>query len=112
MRVLDGIWALRYKGVVVNNLDGAIFGHSLKTYGWIWLVVGVVLVVSGLLLMGSTDRGAQISRWIGIVAAGLGALTAVSWLPYYPVWSLVYIGLGVAVIYGLATQFEESPAGA
>jgi uncharacterized membrane protein HdeD (DUF308 family) len=47
MRVLDAIWAFRYNGPVVDNLHEAVFGHSLTTYGWIWLIVGVILIVSG-----------------------------------------------------------------
>jgi hypothetical protein len=48
---------------------------------------------------------AKVARWIGIVAAGIAAITAVAWLPYYPIWSLIYIGLAVAVIYGLVAHF-------
>ena len=110
MRVLDAIWAFRYNGTVVDNLHDAIFGHSLTTYGWIWLIVGVILIVSGFLVMGVTTLGAEISRWIGVVAAAIGAITAVAWLPYYPVWSLIYVGVAGAVIYGLLAHFgEEAP---
>jgi hypothetical protein len=110
MRVLDAIWAFRYNGTVVDSLHDAIFGHSLTTYGWIWLIVGVILIVSGFLVMGAATLGAEISRWIGVVAAAVAAITAVAWLPYYPVWSLVYVGGAVLVIYGLVAHFgEEAP---
>ena len=33
MRIFDAIWAFTYHGVLPQNLEGAIFGHSLKTYG-------------------------------------------------------------------------------
>ena len=50
------------------------------------------------------------SRWIGVVAAGALAITAATWLAYYPVWTLVYIGISVMVIYGLLAHFEvEAP---
>ena len=29
------------------------------------------------------------------------AISAVWWLPVYPVWSLIYISIGILVIYGL-----------
>jgi hypothetical protein len=110
MRVLDAIWAFRYNGTVVDSLHDAIFGHSLTTYGWIWLIVGVILIVSGFLVMGAATLGAEISRWVGVVAAAIAAITAVAWLPYYPVWSLVYVGGAVLVIYGLVAHFgEEAP---
>jgi len=44
------------------------------------------------------------------VAAGIGAVTAITWMPYYPVWSLVYVLIAGMVIYGLAAHFEEEPA--
>ncbi len=36
------------------------------------------------------------------VAGAIGAISAIWWMPYYPVWSLTYIALGVIVIYALA----------
>jgi hypothetical protein len=98
MRILDGIWTLNYKGSVPQNLQNAILGHSLSTYGWTWIIVGIILFLAGL---GVLTRG-QLARWIGIVAASIGAITAIFWIPYFPVWSLVYIFLAMFVIYGLS----------
>jgi hypothetical protein len=111
MRVLDGVWAFAYNGPVVDNLHDAIFGHSLTTYAWIWEIVGIILIASGFLVLSSATRSAQISRWIGVVAAGIAAITAVSWLAYYPVWSLIYVGLSILVIYGLVAHFEPATTG-
>jgi len=108
-RIFDAIWAFRYNGPVVDDLHQAIFGHSLTAYGWLWLIVGIILIAAGLLLIAGGGLGAEVSRWVGIVAAAIGAITAVSWLPYYPIWSLIYIGVGVLIIYGLLTHFAEEP---
>jgi hypothetical protein len=111
MRIFDAIWAFRYNGTVVDNLHDAFFGHSLTTYGWIWLIVGIILIGSGFLVLNPTPSlSADIARWIGIVAAAIGAITAVTWMPYYPVWAFIYIALAVVVIYGLAAREEEAPA--
>jgi hypothetical protein len=108
MRVFDAIWAFRYNGTVVDNLHDAIFGHSLTTYGWVWLILGVIFIVAGFLVLSPTPAlSAEISRWIGIVAAAIGAITAVSWLPYYPVWSPIYVAIAIIVIYGLSAHFGE-----
>ena len=98
MRIFDAIWAFRYHGELPNNLENAIFGHSLKTYGWVYLVVALILLLSSFGVL----AGSQFSRWIGIFAGAVMAISAVWWMPYYPVWSLVYIFIGVLVIYGLA----------
>lgn len=106
MRFFDAIWAFRYSGAVPNNLQSALLGHSLTTYGWVWLVISIILFVSGLAVMVRS----QFARWIGIAAASVGAITAIWWIPYYPVWSLVYIFMALLVIYGLAAYGQREPA--
>ena len=111
MRVIDAIWAFGYHGAIPDNLQGALLGHSLATYGWIWLIIGVVLIVAGALVLGPSDqRSAEVSRWIGIVAAALAAISAIFVMPYYPLWALIYIAIAVMVIYGLSARYGEQAA--
>ena len=98
MRVFDAIWAFRYHGALPQNLENAIFGTSLKTYGWVYLIVAAILIICA---FGVLARS-QFSRWIGIFAGAVLSISAIWWMPYYPVWSLTYIFAGIAVIYGLA----------
>jgi hypothetical protein len=100
MRIFDAIWAFRYHGVLPADLENAIFGHSLKTYGWVFLIVAAVYIGAAFLVVG----GSQVARWFGIVAGAIGAVSAVWWMPYYPVWSLAYIAVGGLVIYALAVH--------
>jgi hypothetical protein len=104
MRIFDAIWAFRYNGAVPENLQNAIFGHSLNTYGWVYLVVAAILLTSSYMLY----QGSQLARWIGVTAGAVIAVSAVWWMPYYPVWSLVYIGLGITVIYALVAHGGRS----
>jgi hypothetical protein len=108
MRIFDSIWAFRYHGVLPSNLEAAIFGHTLKTYAWVYLVVGIILILAGFGVMVLS----QVSRWIGIVAAAILGISAIWWMPYYPIWSLTYIGICFFVIYALAAygQREEVAA--
>jgi len=108
MRVFDAIWAFRYNGAIPNHLQDAIFGQSLKTYGWVWLVTGIILIAAGALVIGPSDRtSAEVSRWVGIIAAALGAISAAFLMPYYPVWSFLYVVLAVMVVYGLSAHFDD-----
>jgi hypothetical protein len=100
MRIFDGLWAFRYDGAIPDALEGAILGDSLSTYGWMWLLVGVLLILAS---FGVLTRS-QFSRWIGIIAGAVLAISSVWFMPYYPVWSLTYITIGVLVIYGLAAH--------
>jgi hypothetical protein len=103
MKIFDAIWAFRYHGALPAKLEGAIFGTSLKTYGWVDLVVAAVLIVGAVLVINRS----QIGRWIGIVAAAVGAVSAIWWMPYYPVWSLMYIALCALVIYSLTAYLGK-----
>ena len=102
MRVFDAIWAFRCHGVLPQHLEDAIFGTSLKTYGRVYLAVAAVLILCGIAVV----AGSQIGKWLGVLAGAIGAISAV-WLPYYPLWSLTYVGLGAAVIYALVTYGGE-----
>jgi hypothetical protein len=112
MRVIDAIWAFGYKGPLPDNLQGALLGHSLQTYGWVWLIAGIILIAAAALLLGPRDKpGAEISRWVGIIAAALGAISAMFVVPYYPVWAILYIILAAMVmIYGLSAHYDETTA--
>jgi hypothetical protein len=108
MRVIDAIWAFGYHGALPGGLNGALLGHSLRTYGWVWLITGVILIVAGALVLGPSDRpSAEVSRWVGIIAAALGAISAIFVMPYYPVWALIYIAIAIMVIYGLSAHYSE-----
>jgi hypothetical protein len=112
MRVIDAIWAFSYHGALPDGLQGALLGHSLATYGWIWLLIGVILIAAGVLVLGPSDQpSAEISRWVGIIAASLAAISAIFVMPYYPVWALLYIAIAVLVIYGLSAHYDERAAG-
>jgi hypothetical protein len=111
MRVIDAIWAFGYSGAIPDDLRDALLGHSLRTYAWVWLFTGLILIVAGSLILGPGDRpSAEISRWIGIIAASLGAISAIFVMPYYPVWSIIYIAIAIMVIYGLSAHFDEKTA--
>lgn len=98
MRILDGIWAFRYKGQLPQALHDGLLGDKLKNYGWLWLIVGIILLLAGIAI----HQRSQIGRWVGMIAAAILMFTSVFWLPYYPIWSMIYVGVGVVVLYALA----------
>jgi hypothetical protein len=98
MKIFDGIWAFSYHGTLPANLEAAIFGHSLKTYGWVDFIVAAILIICAFAVIAGSNFG----RWIGIIAAAIAAISAIWWMPFYPVWGFVYIILAFFVIYALA----------
>ena len=103
MRIFDAIWAFRYHGSLPSGLENALFGTSLKTYGWIYLAVAAILILAAFGVM----AGSQLSRWIGIVAGGIMAISSIWWMPYYPIWSMTYVAIGILVIYALVAYGGE-----
>jgi hypothetical protein len=106
MRIFDAIWAFRYHGTLPQHLEDALFGTSLKNYGWVYLVVGIILILCAFAVLSRS----QIGRWLGVAAGAIGAISAIWWMPYYPIWSLTYIGLGVFVIYALVAYGDSADA--
>jgi hypothetical protein len=98
MRIIDSIWAFHYNGVLPENLKDGLLGSNLNNYGWTWLIVGIVLITASFMVLVRS----QFARWIGFFAAGVGALTAMTWMPYYPIWALTYVGLAALTFYALA----------
>jgi hypothetical protein len=106
MRILDSIWAFRFNGALPDDLDGGTLGTNLTTYAVVYLVVGVLLILAGIYVLSRN----QFFRWVGIVAAIIGGLSGVVWLPYYPVWASVSIALAVLVAYALTAYGGREPA--
>jgi len=98
MRILDSLWAFSYNGALPDRLQDGLLGDNLNTYGWTWLIVGLVLIGASILVIMRN----QFARWVGFIAAGIAALTAMTWMPYYPIWALTYVGLAVLTFYALA----------
>ena len=105
MRIVDAIWAFNYDGPVPQELQDGILGDDLDSYAWLWLGVGILLLVSSFLIL----ERSQFARWVGLFAAAVAAITAMTWMPYYPIWSLVYVGIAVLVFYALARYGGPEP---
>lgn len=80
--------------VVARNYT---FDLDVSAWGWIHLIVGLAVLATGMgLFARKTWAGVA-----GIMLAMLSALTNFFFIPYYPIWSLVVIGLAVWVIWAL-----------
>jgi hypothetical protein len=80
-----------------------VFQLDATTWGWIHLVVGVVVGLAGLALL----AGQTWARVVGIVLAVLSAIANFLFIPYYPFWSMLIIALDVLVIWALAAHGRE-----
>jgi hypothetical protein len=80
-----------------------IFQFDLTTWGWIHLLLGILVAVAGYFVL----QGAVWARTVGVIVAVISALFNFAWLPYYPVWSIIIITLNVFVIWALTTRGRD-----
>jgi hypothetical protein len=97
-KILDAFWAFKYDDDVSAEVQTVLFERDLTSWGWLWLVVGIVLVATGFAVV----TGAEWARWVGIVAASVAAITFLPWIYYQPLWTILSVTLAVLVIYALA----------
>ena len=79
------------------------FDLDVSAWGWVHLVMGVLLVATGFGLFAR-------SVWAGVAAIFLAMLSALAnffFIPYYPFWSLLIIALDVWVIWALSRPVDE-----
>src|SRR2546423_5681058 len=76
---------------------------SLKSWGWITLIIGILEMAASLSLF----RGGTFGRYFGIAAGSLAAIGALLEIPGYPFWSLAVVGLSLWIIYGLTSPGPE-----
>lgn len=96
LSVIDGIMALSKSKFYADNANYVF--SDLRTWGWIMLVVGALLIVAAM----GVFSGSGFARWFGIFAAGLNAIAFFGAMQAYPFWSLIVFTLDVLVIYALA----------
>ena len=73
------------------------FDIDVTAWGWIHLLLGALLLVTGLALFAGRT-------WAAVTAIGLAMLSAIAnffFIPNYPWWSLLIIALDVWVIWSL-----------
>jgi len=79
---------------------------SVKEWGWITLIWGIVYALVGLSLLG----GASWARWVAIVLGSLGFIEQLGFLGSspYTIWSLTVMALTVVVLYALIVRWDEA----
>jgi hypothetical protein len=80
-----------------------IFEFDITAWGWIQLILGVLLIASGLGIF----SGNVAARTVGVIMAASAAIANFAWLPYYPVWSIIVIAICIAIIWALTVHGRD-----
>ena len=95
---LEGVAAAAKDDVFVRT-SNYVFEFDLTTWGWIHIVLGIIVAVVG----GAILAGQRWALVAGIVVAVLSSLLNFVWMPYYPFWAVLIIAFDIAVIWALST---------
>ncbi|MFI0357405.1 hypothetical protein [Actinomadura sp. 9N407] len=100
--VIDGLVALFNDDYYLVGADEILI-FNFTTWGWIWLIIGIVQIAVGAGIM----TGKMWARATGVVFAVLAAVGHLAFLQAFPVWSVLTIAMCVLLIYALTAP----PAG-
>jgi hypothetical protein len=107
---VNGLWALNASETIKDSFEDTLLfsDKNLDTWGWIYVVIGLVVVAAGIAIFGR----AQWARWVGVVVASIGAISAFFWLfnPNFWVPALVSVTLNVLVLHALISYGDREDA--
>ena len=109
MMFMMGIWwAISGLVAILNSefyvvTQKWIFEFDVTTWGWIHLIIGVVVFLAGIYLF----RGDLWARVVGVIIAVIAGLAAFAWLPYNPGWAILFIVVSIGVIWALTVHGHD-----
>jgi len=82
-----------------------VFTYDATTWGWIHLLLGIVLILAGLGVL----RGGVVGRTVAVIIVAISAIVNFIFLLGWnqPVWSILVIALDVAIIWALTAHGRD-----
>lgn len=103
---LDGLVALFNNDVYAVGKKGLVT-FNFTTWGWIFLLLGILQVVIGVMLI----QGRMWARIVAMILVMLNAFAQITFITAFPLWSIVVIALDVIVLWALCVHGEEMEPG-
>jgi uncharacterized membrane protein HdeD (DUF308 family) len=100
---LSGIAALADDDTLAAQAQEVLYGIDLTAWGWFWLIVGIVQLITGVLILQRNKWG----FWLGVTFAGLSAMLTVLVMFVFPLWAIAVLAVDFLVLFGLLTQSDE-----
>jgi hypothetical protein len=100
---LSGIAAISDDETLAAQAGEVLYGIDLTFWGWIWLGVGALQFLAGVLVLRRNWWGVA----LGVSIAGLSALITVFVIFVFPLWAIAVLTLDALVLYGLLSSTDE-----
>jgi hypothetical protein len=102
-QMIAGIVALAGTGYYTVPARNLVVDASYSTWGWVHLILGIVLLVTG----GGLAFGNLVARVAGVALAALSAVVNLVFIPAAPFAATLIIGLDVWLIYAITVHGGE-----
>jgi hypothetical protein len=102
--LVEGLLAL-FSPTAFLTVDGTVLAVDAHAWGWVHLILGVLVLVTGLGLLRDAPDWARIAA-MALVGLQMGVQFA--WLPAAPIWSVLLITIDVLVLYALVTTWHDA----
>jgi uncharacterized membrane protein len=109
LMVISGTLNAIHGLVAIVNDEWVVWGNradlylDLTEWGWVHLIIGIVVVLAGIGLL----SGNVLARAVGVLLASIAIIANFLYIPAYPVWTLTIIAINVFVIYALTAHGGE-----
>jgi hypothetical protein len=108
--MVSGLWdfliglAAVIRGSFFVQMPDYAYNVSVRGWGWIHLILGVVVFLAGAGLL----TGKFWARVVGVTLAVCSLIANFMYIPFSPVWSIVVIALDVFVIWALTAPRQHT----
>ena len=102
--IIQGLAALLKDETYAVTESGLLVTTNFTAWGWSLIIWGIVLMLAA----GALFSGKGWGRWFAIAAILINGIGQIAWFPAYPLWSLLAIGLEIAVLYALTAGWKEA----
>ena len=100
---LSGIAAISDDDTLAAQATKVLYGIDIGTWGWLWLLAGIVQLAAGVLILMRNEWGLA----MGVVIAGLSAMITVFVIFVVPLWAIAVLSLDILVIWALLSAHED-----
>ena len=101
-QIIAGLTGI-FKNEFYVSTPNYILELDASAWGWIHLIWGVLVLIGGFGIFSGSLWG----RTLGVIGAAGSMLVAFSFIPLYPIWSIVVIAVDVTVIWALTAHGRD-----
>lgn len=100
--IIEGV-ADRARQAVFIHSSGDVWVLNYNRWGWINIILGILLVIAALSLI----KGGAFGRVFGGLVVVLSMLAAATSIPIYPIWSVLILVVDALILYAIVVHGHE-----